>query len=115
MNKHVPSISVCMVTYNASPFLRDCLDSILSQTFTDYELLIVDDGSTDDTVDIIRSYPDGRIRLIRHLHDYIASLNLLYNNAIGKYIARMDADDVMVADRMQAKYEYMEAPPEIDI
>ena len=88
MNKHVPSISVCMVTYNASPFLRDCLDSILSQTFTDYELLIVDDGSTDDTVDIIRSYPDGRIRLIRHLHDYIASLNLLYNNAIGKYIAR---------------------------
>ena len=84
MNKHVPSISVCMVTYNASPFLRDCLDSILSQTFTDYELLIVDDGSTedgstDDTVDIIRSYPDGRIRLIRHLHDYIASLNLLYN------------------------------------
>ena len=115
MNKHVPSISVCMVTYNASPFLRDCLDSILSQTFTDYELLIVDDGSTDDTVDIIRSYPDGRIRLIRHLHDYIASLNLLYNNAIGKYIARMDADDVMVADRLQAQYEYMEAHPEIDI
>ena len=115
MNKHVPSISVCMVTYNASPFLRECLDSILSQTFSDYELLIVDDGSTDDTVDIIRSYPDRRIRLIRHRHDYIASLNLLYNNALGKYIARMDADDIMVSDRLQAQYEYMEAHPETDI
>lgn len=114
MNKHVPSISVCMVTYNASPFLRECLDSILSQTFSDYELLIVDDGSTDDTVDIIRSYPDRRIRLIRHRHDYIASLNLLYNNALGKYIARMDADDIMVSDRLQAQYEYMEAHPETD-
>lgn len=115
MNMSVPSVSVCMVTYNASPLLRECLDSILSQTFTDYELLIVDDGSTDDTVDLILSYTDRRIRLIRHCHDYIASLNLLYNNAIGKYIARMDADDIMVSDRLQSQYEYMEAHPGIDI
>lgn len=59
-----PKISVCMAMYNAAPYLRECVDSILTQTFTDFELLIVDDGSTDDSVDIVRSYADPRIRLI---------------------------------------------------
>ena len=54
MNSNI-SISVCMPVYNASRYLRDCIDSILSQSFTDFELLIVDDGSTDDSVEIIRS------------------------------------------------------------
>lgn len=59
-----PIISVCMPMYNASQYLRECIDSILLQTFTDFELLIVDDGSTDDSCDIVRSYNDSRIRLI---------------------------------------------------
>lgn len=53
-----------MPMYNASQYLRECIDSILLQTFTDFELLIVDDGSTDDSCDIVRSYNDSRIRLI---------------------------------------------------
>lgn len=95
MNSSI-SISVCMPVYNASRYLRDCIDSILSQSFTDFELLIVDDGSTDDSVEIIRSYSDSRIRLIENKHDYIGSLNLLLQEARGKYIARMDADDVIM-------------------
>lgn len=59
-----PMVSVCMAMYNASRYLRECIDSILAQTFTDFELLIVDDGSTDDSKEIVRSYEDQRIRLI---------------------------------------------------
>ena len=102
MNSNI-SISVCMPVYNASRYLRDCIDSILSQSFTDFELLIVDDGSTDDSVEIIRSYSDSRIRLIENKHDYIGSLNLLLQEARGKYIARMDADDVMLPNRLETQ------------
>lgn len=94
MKNNVP-ISVCIPVYNASRYLCECIDSILSQSFVNFELLVVDDGSTDDSVEIIRSYSDSRIRLIENKHDYIGSLNLLLQEARGKYIARMDADDVM--------------------
>ncbi|MDE5981180.1 MAG: glycosyltransferase, partial [Bacteroidaceae bacterium] len=115
MMKTKPSVSVCMPMYNASPYLRECVDSILSQSFEDFELLIVDDGSTDDSVEIVRSYGDERIRLIENKHDYIGSLNILLDEARGKYIARMDADDVMMPERLQAQYDYMECHPSIDL
>lgn len=110
-----PIISVCMPMYNASQYLRECIDSILLQTFTDFELLIVDDGSTDDSCDIVRSYNDSRIRLIENKHDYIASLNMLLDEAKGKYIARMDADDVMMPYRLEKQYNYMEQNIEVDV
>lgn len=112
--KNLP-ISVCMPMYNASRYLRECIDSILAQTFTDFELLIVDDGSTDESVKIVESYHDPRIRLIKNKHDYIASLNLLLSEAKGKYIARMDADDVMLPERLAIQYKYMEEHPEVDV
>lgn len=86
-------ISVCIPVYNASLYLRECIDSILSQGYKNFELLIVDDGSTDNSSDIVRSYNDTRIRFIQNSHDYIGSLNLLLKEAKGTYIARMDADD----------------------
>ncbi len=104
-----PLISVCMPMYNASKFLRECMDSVLAQTFGDFEFLIVDDGSTDGSVEIVRSYHGSRIRLIRNRHDYIGSLNMLLDEARGKYIARMDADDVMMPERLQVQYDFMEA------
>lgn len=110
-----PIISVCMPMYNASQYLRECIDSILLQTFTDFELLIVDDGSTDDSCDIVRSYNDSRIRLIENKHDYIASLNMLLDEAKGKYIARMDADDVMMPDRLEVQFAYMEKFSDIGV
>ncbi|MDE6365975.1 MAG: glycosyltransferase, partial [Muribaculaceae bacterium] len=108
---HTPIVSVCMPMYNASSYLRECIDSVLEQTFTDFELLIADDGSTDDSVAIVKSYADPRIRLICRQHDYIATLNCLIDEARGKYIARMDADDVMLPSRLQRQVAYMDAHP----
>lgn len=114
MEKQLP-ISVCMSMHNVAPYVGECIDSILAQTFEDFELLIVDDGSDDNSAEIVRSYTDKRIKLIERKHDYIASLNYLLNHATGKYIARMDADDRMPADRLRIQYEYMEKHPEVDI
>lgn len=114
-DSYTPVISVCVPCYNAAPYLAECIDSILSQSFNDFELLIVDDGSTDNSIEIIRSYQDARIRLIENKHDYIYTINTLLNEARGKYVARMDADDIMIEDRLQTQYEYMEANPEIDV
>ncbi|MBO5181079.1 MAG: glycosyltransferase [Paraprevotella sp.] len=115
MTSKTPTISVCMPVYNAAPYLKECIDSILAQTYKDFELLIVDDGSTDGSVDIVRSYCDPRIRLILNEHDYISSLNLLLDEARGKYIARMDADDVMMPYRLQAQFGHMEKHTEIGV
>lgn len=108
-------ITVCMPMYNAARYLRECIESVLAQTFADFEFLIVDDGSDDNSIGIAESYADPRIRLIRNRHDYIASLNLLLREARGKYIARMDADDVMTENRLQIQYDYMEAHPDVDV
>ena len=108
-------VSVCMPIYNAAPFLRMCIDSILSQSFDDFELIIVDDGSTDESVDIVLTYTDCRIKLIRNRHNYIESLNRSIAEAVGKYIARMDSDDVMPIDRLKTQYAFMEGHPEIDV
>lgn len=113
--KVVPKISVCISMYNSEPFLKECIDSILSQTFQDYEILIVDDGSTDKSVQIIQSYTDARIRVIKNKHNYIESLNILLTEAKGKYIARMDADDVMLPERLAIQFKCMEENPNIDI
>ena len=88
MNKQ-PLVSIVMSMYNVSEYLREALDSILHQTFKDYELLLVDDGSTDDSTDIAKCYNDQRIRLIANTHDFISSLNKGIDAATGKYVARI--------------------------
>ena len=114
-NQSSLAVSVCMPVYNRHEYIRECMDSILAQTFTDFEVVIVDDGSTDDTCEIIESYHDPRIRLIRNKHDYIDSCNRAMYEAHGKYVARMDSDDIMMPDRLLLQYNYMEAHPEVDI
>ena len=109
------NISICIPMYNASLYIKNCIDSILAQSFQDFELLIVDDGSTDNSCEIVNSVRDNRIRLIRNQHDYVGSLNMLLDEAKGKYIARMDADDVMYPNRLSIQYEYMENHPDIDV
>jgi len=108
-----PPISVIVPAYNTAATIEECIDSILAQTFTDFELIIADDGSTDNTCEIISRYKDPRIRLLRREHDFIATLNALLYEAKGKYIARMDDDDVMMPDRLRLEYEYMEAHPDV--
>ncbi|MCC8146527.1 MAG: glycosyltransferase [Bacteroidales bacterium] len=111
----IPEISVVMPVYNAEIYLKESMESILSQTFENFELIIVDDGSTDKSVDTIKAYNDLRIRLIRRKHDYIYSLNAGMSAAKGKYIARMDADDRMRPERLLVQYNFMEENPDIDI
>lgn len=110
-----PAISIVMPAYNAEKYIRDAIDSIIRQSFTDFECIIVNDGSTDSTQDIIRAYDDRRIVLLENKHDFIGSLNQGMKKARGKYIARMDADDKMHPDRLKIQYTIMEAEPSITI
>lgn len=86
VTEHIPQVSIYMSMYNASKYLRECIDSVLTQTFKDFEFLIVDDGSNDDSMEIVKSYHDNRIRLIQNTHDYIGSLNMLLDEARGNIL-----------------------------
>ena len=110
-----PVISVVMSAYNVEKYIREAIDSIVNQSFTDFECIIVDDGSTDGTKDIIRSYDDKRILLVENKHDFIESLNMGMKWAKGKYIARMDADDTMHPDRLKIQHSIMETEPGITV
>ena len=95
-NNNNPLISVIMPVYNGERFLRQAIDSILSQTYRNFELLIINDGSTDATESIIQSFKDKRIRYVKNEHNLklIKTLNKGVSLATGKFIARMDADDI---------------------
>lgn len=108
-------VSVLMPVYNASLYLKEAIESVLKQTFVDFELIIIDDGSTDDSFEIVKNYKDDRIRLFQNNHNFIATLNEGIAMANGKYIARMDADDVMLPCRLDTQVEFMEQHPEIDL
>ena len=110
-----PSISILLPVYNAESTIGATIESIRRQSFEDYELLVIDDGSTDATSQIVRSYTDVRIRYILAEHDYIASLNLGLNQAQGKYLARMDADDIMLHDRLAIQHQILEEEPSITV
>lgn len=112
--RHMPRVTVAMSMHNAEPFLHQCIDSILSQTYDDFELLIVDDGSTDSSPEIVESYKNHKIRLIRNSHDFISSLNILLEESRGEYIARMDADDIMMPDRLEVEVSYLDSHPDVD-
>lgn len=112
MNK--PKISIVMPMYNSSLYLAESIESVLNQSYSDFEFLIIDDGSTDDSSNIVLSYKDERIILVKREHDFIASLNYGLEISRGKYIARMDADDIMHRDRLLIQNELMDTFPNID-
>lgn len=109
-----PEITVFMPVYNAEKYLRESIESVLSQTYQDFEFLIIDDGSIDRSRDIIQSYRDDRIIFKALNHNFIDTLNKGLEIADGKYVARMDADDIMLPERLQVQYEYMESNPDVD-
>jgi len=112
-----PLISVILPVYNAEKFLNESINSILEQTYTHFELIIVNDGSTDTSQSIIDHYSDPRIRKINHTQNkgLVASLNEAINNAEGDFIVRMDADDIAFKDRVQKQVQYLLDHPAIDI
>jgi len=110
-----PLISVCMPVYNSQRYLAEAVESILGQTFRDFEFLILDDGSTDGSTEILKRHAarDPRIRLtIRPNKGLVATLNELIDQARGEFIARMDADDVSLPERFRREVDYLRANPE---
>lgn len=106
-------VSVLIPVYNAENFIQDTIESILSQTLLNFEILLLDDGSTDRSSEIIKSYKDIRVKYILCSHDFINTLNYGLDVAEGKYIALLDHDDLMVPRRLKIQYDYMEANPDI--
>ena len=106
----MPRVTVLMPVYNGERYLREAMESVLGQTFSDFEFLIVDDGSTDSTAGIIRSFNDGRIRLLQNPERLKLSgaLNRGLDEARGEYVARMDADDISLPQRLEVQTAFMD-------
>ncbi len=106
-----PRVSVVMPVYNKAPFLKEAIDSILAQTFTDFEIVAVDDKSTDNSLEILRSIQDPRMRVValeRNLGPAGAAQRAM-DVARGEYIVRQDADDLMYPDRIERQVAFMDA------
>ena len=104
-----------MPVYNAERYVAEAVESILTQTFTDFEFLIVDDGSIDDTPELLRRYEksDSRVRLtVRTNLGLVPTLNEMLRAARGEFIARMDADDIALPSRLLSQVAFMRGHPE---
>lgn len=112
-----PQVTIGIPAYNAGRFIKWAVQSVLNQTYTDFELIITDDGSTDDTGEIVKSFKDPRIVLITddENHGISYRLNQQIDLARGKYFVRMDADDIMLPDRIERQVAYLESHPEVDM
>ncbi len=113
-----PAVSVAMSVYNGERFLKDAIESVLGQTFTDFEFLILDDGSSDQSSAIIRDYAARDARIIpifRENRGLVASLNELFDRASAPLVARMDADDVCLPERFAAQVAFLEAFPDYGV
>jgi glycosyltransferase involved in cell wall biosynthesis len=118
MNRETPPyVSVIMAVYNGETYLRDTVSSILNQTFRDFEYIIVNDGSTDNTENILARFTDSRIIVIRNEQNrgLAYSLNKGLAIAQGNYIARIDAGDLAVPDRLEKQVTFLDQHPEIGI
>ena len=113
----MPEVSVIMSVYNGAKYLRESVDSILAQTFHDFEFIIVDDASTDETPQILASYSDERIRVLRNEHNLrqATSRNRALAAAFGRYIAVQDADDVSLQHRLETQITYLNNHPEVGL
>ena len=112
-------ISVTMPVFNAEKYLAESIESILNQSFRDFEFLIIDDSSTDHSLDIINRYrdTDNRIKVLQNKYakGIVGASNTGLEASQGKYIARMDADDVSLPDRFEKQHRFMESHPEVGI
>ncbi len=113
MKEHSTKVTVLMPAYNAGKYIAEAMGSVLQQTFSDFTLLIVDDGSTDDTLQVIRSFSDVRIDLIHQSHKGIAAaLNKGLSKASSEYIARFDADDICFPGRLMQQVSFLDTHPD---
>lgn len=106
-----PRVSVLIPTYNCAQYIGEAIESVLAQTFQDFEIIVMDDGSTDDTAQIVARYP--RVRYIQKEHSGISdSRNAAIAAAAGEIVAFLDADDLFAPDKLQKQVEYLDANPD---
>ena len=113
-----PLVTVAMSVHNAASTLEAALRSILWQTFSDWELILVDDGSTDQTGRLLSQFGDARIHVVKGKDGQkglATRLNECIELARGKYVARMDADDIAYPERLERQVQYLEAHPDVDL
>lgn len=117
LNYNMPEITVFMAAYNAANFIEKSIESVLNQTFKDFELLIVNDGSTDNTVEIINHFQDERIRLISNENNrgLTYTRNVALKEAKGKYIAVLDSDDIALPNRLEKQYKILQENPDLGL
>ena len=119
MINSTPFISVVMPVYNGEKYLSEAIESILNQTFLNFELIVINDGSTDNTAGILDRYRKKDRRIVKNSHTQnqgiVYSLNQGLKLARGKYIARMDSDDISCSDRLEKQAGYLESNPQIGI
>jgi glycosyltransferase involved in cell wall biosynthesis len=110
-----PAVTVLMPIYNGQDYVKDAIDSILSETFSDFEFLIIDDGSKDKSAEIIKSYKDPRIKYVSNVTNrgLPTTLNLGIELARGEFIARMDCDDISLPQRLERQVDFMRSHPEV--
>lgn len=110
-------ITVLMPVFNGEKYLKGSIQSILDQTFTNFEFIIVDDCSTDSTPQILETFADNRIQIIRNTKNLgiSSSLNIGIKASSGRYIARSDADDISLPERLEKQYNFMNENPQIGI
>lgn len=113
----MPKVSVIMSVYNGEKYVKHAVESILAQTFKDFEFIIINDGSNDKTPEILATFDDPRIKIIHQTNNIglTKSLNKGIQMAQGKYIARMDADDIALPERLERQVKFMDANPDVGI
>lgn len=113
----MPESTVLMSVYNGASYLRDAIESILIQTYRDFEFVVIDDASTDDTCRIVESFSDPRLILMRNVAQLglARSLNRGIDVARGRYIVRMDADDISVPNRIAKQIRFMEEHSDVGV
>jgi glycosyltransferase involved in cell wall biosynthesis len=113
-NDSIPTVSILLPIFNASRYLRESLDSLFAQSFRDFEIVAIDDGSVDDSYRIAASYRDARLRLHRQENQGLAStLNRAFSLARGRYIARQDADDIALPERLKRQVDFLDQNSDI--
>ena len=110
-------VTVLMPTYNVAPYVKEAIDSVLRQTYQDFELLVIDDCSTDGTVEVVRETEDPRIRIVQNEHNLGLAENL--NRGLSlistEYVARMDGDDIALPHWLEREVSFLESHPEVGV
>jgi glycosyltransferase involved in cell wall biosynthesis len=113
----MPTVSVIIPSYNHEKYIGECIQSVLNQTYRDFEIVITDDGSTDRTVEIVENFDDPRIKLFKHFENKGApvALNNCIRHASGKYIAPIGSDDAWYPEKLELQVRYLDEHPDIAV